>query len=245
MAPFEIVPRNAQLIAAPLDGTIEHVLVAPGAAVTEGQLLLRFSGATLESRLDIAQHEVLVAEANLKQAAQLAFTEDRGRRDLATASSQVELKVAERDLARQLLSRTEVRAQKSGISMFTSPDDLIGRPVATGEKLMKVADPDQVEASLEVSLTDASLLQNGTHVRLFFDADPLNAQDAVLESAEYKPKPDASNVLSYRAVASLVGESLRPRLGARGTAQLVGHSASLAFVLLRRPLAALRQRIAM
>lgn len=245
MAPFEIVARNAQLVAAPLDGTIEQVLVTPGSPVAEGQVLLTFSSETLKSKLHIAQQEVLVAEANLKQAAQMAFTDESGRRELAIATSQVDLKVAERNLAEQLLARTTVRAEKGGVSLFTSPDDLVGRPVVTGEKLMKVADPQQVEAGLEVALSDSSLLQEGTRVKLFFDADPLHAQEAVLASADYKPKPDALNVLNFKALAALDSNAPTPRLGARGTAQLIGSPAPLGFVLLRRPLAALRQRIAM
>lgn len=245
MAPFEIVPVDAELITSPLDGTIEEVMIMPGSQVEKGQVLLRFSADSLAGRVNIAQHEVLVAQANLKQAAQQAFTDETGRRALAVAATQVDLKTAEWELARQLLDRTEIRSQRAGIALLSDPDDLVGRPVALGEKLLKVADPSRVQASLEVALGDSSLLQSGARVKLFYDSDPLNASEAVLSSADYKSKPNATNLLAYRALAALTDKSQKPRLGARGTAQIFGTYASLGFVVFRRPWAALRQRIAM
>ncbi|MNJ03472.1 hypothetical protein D3C73_1637900 [compost metagenome] len=62
---------------------------------------------------------------------------------------------------------------------------------------------------------------------------------AQLERAAYEAQTTAAGQLAYRLDATFVEAS--PRIGLRGTAKLYGERAPLAYYLLRRPLAALRQ----
>ncbi len=241
LAPAEIVAKAPFVVTAPIDGIIDEVLVEPNAAVIEGQPLIRFVDIQVRNRLAIAERELHVAETRVKKATQQAFTDVRGRHDLGVAMADFELKSAERDFARDTLQRSEVKAQRAGIAVFADKKTLAGRPASVGERIMLIADPKAVEIQVDMSVGDAITLGAGSRVKVFLDADPLNAREAVVELADYQARVRPGNILGFKVMARLTGSEPLPRLGARGTAQLYGDSVALAFYLFRRPLSALRQ----
>ena len=241
LAPFEITPEDPIIVAAPIEGVIEDMLVDPSDRVTADQPLVRFTDTALRNRLDVAEREVSVAEARLKQATQLAFNDMQGRHDMSVARAEWELKSAERDFAKSLFERAVIKAPRAGVAVYADKKSLIGRPVAVGERLMQIADPTRVEATIDVPVGDAIAMQPGAAVKLFMDSDPLNARDAKLIEADYLARPRPGNILAYRVVARFDVADRLPRLGARGTAQIYGEHVMLAYYLFRRPIAALRQ----
>jgi multidrug resistance efflux pump len=180
-----------------------------------------------------------VAEAELKVSTQRAFTDADSSARLDLLAARVEQKRAELDYAHQLLARSEIRAERDGIAVFADAERWTGKPVQTGERLMQLADPVQAELRLELPVGDAIALQPGAEVALFLDSDPLHRHVAQLERAAYEAQTTAAGQLAYRLDATFVEAS--PRIGLRGTAKLYGERAPLAYYLLRRPLAALRQ----
>ena len=241
LAPFEIGPENGFVVAAPIEGIIEDIAVEPSASVVDGQTLVRMTDTMLKNRLGIAEREVQVADARLKTSTQMAFADAKGRHELGLAMSEVELKTAERDYARDMLARSVVRAPKSGIAVFSDKKQLIGRPVAIGERIMEIADPSHVEALVDVPVGDAIVLKAGARVKLFLDAEPLKPRDAIIRAADYQARVRPGNVVSFRVVAGIEDGKAPLRLGARGTAQLYGDKVSLGFYMFRRPLTVLRQ----
>ncbi|EPN71275.1 hypothetical protein A235_02736, partial [Pseudomonas syringae pv. actinidiae ICMP 19079] len=65
-------------------------------------------------------------------------------------AARVEQKRAERDYARELLKRSEVRAERDGIAVFADAQRWLGKPVQTGERLLEIADPSQAELRIEL-----------------------------------------------------------------------------------------------
>lgn len=242
LAPVEVAPRDAFLVTAGVDGVVEDVLVPPSAAVTKGQPLIRLSDTVLANRLEIAEREVAVADARLKKAAQLAFVDMRGRHELGLAQAELALKSAERDYARDLLARSEINAERDGVAIYSDKKDLIGRPVATGEKLMEIADPKASELRIDLPVGDAIVLEAGARIKVFLDSAPLSPIEARLVRADYQARPHDNQQLAFRLVAETT-EASPPllRLGARGTAKVTSGMAPLGFYLFRRPIAALRQ----
>lgn len=244
LAPVEIVPRDAFVVAAPIDGVIERMAVDPNQAVKRGDLLVKLSDTTLRNRLEVAERDVQVAEARLKQSSQIAFSDPKGMHDIAIARSELAVKIAERDFARELLSKTEIRASRDGVAIYPDKRELTGRPMALGERILEVADASKVEARIDLPVADVIALAPGARVKLFLDADPLRPWNAYIRRADYKARLVENDKLALRVVASLVDESDRqavPRPGARGTAQISGENVSLGLFLFRRPLTALRQ----
>lgn len=241
LAPAEVVPLGGRVVAAPLDGVIAEFLVKPNQRVAAGDVLVRFDATSLKAQADVAERALGVAEAELKANSQRAFADAESSARLDLLAARVEQKRAERDYARQLLARSEVRAERAGIAVFADAERLTGKPVQTGERLMQIADPSQAELRIELPVGDAIALQPGAEVALFLDSNPLNRHEAQLERSAYEAQTTAAGQLAYRLDARFVDTP--PRVGLRGTAKLFGDRAPLAYYLLRRPLAAARQSL--
>lgn len=243
LAPVEIVAARPQRVTAPLDGVVKEILVEPNRPVKAGQLMLRFEETTLRNRLQIARQEALVAKAHSDRLSQAAYADEKARHELAEARAQFDLKSAERDYAADLLARSEIRAGKDGILVYSDQDRWIGRPVKTGERIMQIVSPRETVARIELPVADAIVLDRAAKVRLFLDADPLTAVAARLISEGYQAEPNSTQQLVYRLHAEIQDAGAELRIGARGTAQLQGGLVPLAFYLLRRPISAVRQHI--
>ncbi|WP_054913982.1 efflux RND transporter periplasmic adaptor subunit [Pseudomonas sp. NBRC 111127] len=241
LAPAEVVPRNGQIVAAPLDGVIAEFLVKPNQPVRAGEPLVRFDATVLKAQADVAERTLGVAEAELKANTQRAFSDADSSARLDLLAARVEQKRAERDYARDLLARSEVKAGRDGIAVFADAQRMLGKPIRTGERLMEIADPAQADLRIELPVADAIGLETGAEVALFLDSDPLHRHAARLDRAAYEAQSTPAGQLAYRLDASF--DSAPPRIGLRGTAKLFGDRAPLALYLLRRPLAALRQAV--
>jgi multidrug resistance efflux pump len=241
LAPAEVVPLGGRVVAAPLDGVISEFLVKPNQTVKTGDLLLKFENTTLTAQADVSQRALGVAEAELKANSQRSFADAESSSKIDLLAARVEQKRAERDYARELLKRSEVRAERDGIAVFADAERWTGKPVQTGERLMEIADPNQAELRIELAVGDAIALEPGAQVSLFLDSDPLQRHQAKLERSAYEAQPTAGGQLAYRLDANF--DAAPPRIGLRGTAKIFGDRAPLALYLLRRPLAGLRQSV--
>lgn len=241
LAPFEIVERNAGIVAAPIDGVIAKVLVKPNQNVTAGQPLLRFDDTTLRNRFEVADREMNVAKTKYDRALRAAFSDRESRHQLAITKSEYDLKKAERDYAFDLLARTVVSAPRSGILIYSDENKLVGRPAKTGERLMKIGAADEIQARIDLPVADSIMLESGAKVRLFLDAEPFDAHAATILSEAYHAEPNPSQQLVYKVNATLKDETFNPRIGSRGTAQIYGQNVPLIFSLLRKPISTFRQ----
>jgi hypothetical protein len=242
LAPLEVVAREPYVVSSGLDGIVETLLVQPNQTVSEGQPVARLVSVELRNRLDIAEREVQVAAAKLQKARQLAFTDARGRHEMGLMQAELDLRVAERNFARDQFDKSELKAGRAGIAVYGDAKDIIGRPIAVGDRLMEIADPITIDIQIDIPVGDALVVKPGAQAKLFLDSDPLDPVDAQIVRADYKARPRDGGTLAYRAVAQLT-ETPRttPRLGVRGTAQVYGEEVPLWFYLLRRPISAFRQ----
>jgi len=248
VAPVEVVARQPSIKTAPLDGVIERVHVEPNQRVSLGDVLFSFNDTEARNRVGLAKEALAVAEAAYRQAVQAAFGNEKARHDLAIRKSEMELKQAELDYARDVLARSQVRARRDGTVVFGSVDSLEGRPLRVGERVMEVADASDVAFRIDLPIADAIVLSDGAPVRVFLDKSPLRSFSGVVSSASYEAKPDASGTLAYRLVADVTDQKPSDqaddlRIGARGSAQIFGKTVSLGFFLFRRPISWLRQNV--
>ncbi len=245
LAPVEIIARDPFIVAAPIDGVIDAIPVEPNQKVKSGDILVKLADTTLKNRFEVADREVQVAEARLKQSNQIAFSDPRGMHEIGIARAELSLKLAERDFARDLLAKTQIAAPRDGLAIYSDKRELIGRPVAVGERILEISEPAKVEARIDLPVADAIALTPGASVKLFLDSDPLHPWPATVQRADYKAKVGENEIVSFRVVATLAAQPGRPlpRLGVRGTAQVSGDDVSLGLFLFRRPITYLRQWI--
>ena len=241
LAPFEVIADDPAVVTAPFDGVIDAVTADPNSTVAKGALLFSFEATELKAKADVALKRELVAQAKLDTGRQSAFANTDAKRDLAVAAKEYDLAKAERQYADDLLARVDVRAGQGGLLIYANRNELTGRPVSTGERVMEIADPATVVYRIDLPLDDAIAIDPGAKVRLFLEADPLDARGAVVREAGYRAAEVAGGGLAYRIIAAPDDKVQPARIGLRGTARIAGKTVSLGFFLFRRPLSKLRQ----
>ena len=243
IAPVEVVGSDAAVVASPLEGVIADILVAPNDYVQAGDVLARIEDTELRNAAEIAERSVVVARTRFETLSSGAFGDARARRDVAVAQAELALAEAERDLAQERLSRVDLRAPVSGVAIFGAARDWTGKPVSVGERVMEIADPERVEYAIALPVDDLIALSGDIPARIFLDSAPLNARRAIVTRASYQASVQPDGVLAFelRARDTQDGEAPPARIGARGTAQILGEDATLAFILFRRPIAWARQ----
>jgi len=242
LAPVEVTPQDPFVVAAPVPGVVERILVAPGAQVTEGTPLVQLVDTTLRSDYEVAAQKLEVARAKMLRMQQASVDDTTAKRELAIAQTEESVAQAERDYAQAMLAKSVIKAARHGVALYGDPQDWVGRPVAVGEAIMRVADPARVEFQIKVPVADAVNLHDGADVKVFLDADPLHPLNAKIVRAAYKAEADGAGVASFTVTARASSADERvERLGLRGTARVYGENVSLFYYLLRRPITAARQ----
>ena len=241
LAPAEIVPREPAVIRVPIDGVIEDLLAMPNQWVNAGEPLVRLDLTSLMSQLRVAEQESLLALAIYRQAVLQSLTDAERLAQLAEQDSQTIQRQIQTDYLQQMLERATITAPRSGIVIFDDPMQLIGRPVATGEKIMVVAQPEQVEIEIWLALNDMIAFSELTTVVVHLNATPFKPVKAQVESIGHTAIQRPDGTYAYRVRARLDNNQQPPRIGLRGTARLAGDRVTLAYWVFRKPIIAVRQ----
>jgi multidrug resistance efflux pump len=242
LAPGELVPSDPAVIRAPFDGVVAGFLVKPNDVVKAGQPLLNFDDATVVSRLEVAKQALATAEAEYRQTTQQALADAKYKAQLVVLAGKIEERRAEVAYLQGQLERARVVAPRDGVALFDDPSEWVGRPVVTGERILRVAAADQIEVEAWVGVDDAIPLEPGAPVTIYLNASPFSPVDAKLRYLSHDAVQRPDGAYAYRARAKLEGKS-EQRVGMKGTAKLSGRWVPLAYWVLRRPVAAVRQLV--
>ena len=242
LAPAEVAPLDPLVVAAPFNGVVKRIVVDQGAPVVPGDVLIEFEDVEWRSGYDIADESESVARARFQRESQRAIADPSAKREIAVAKAELELASTEKAYARELLDKTRLVADGEGLAVYTDKRDWIGKPVSAGESILQIADPQKVRFSIDLPVRESLVLRDGARIKVFLDSDPLRPVEATLVEASYQAVRDKRDILSYRLSGELTNsEGKLPRIGVQGTAQIYGDKAPLIYVLLRKPLASLRQ----
>lgn len=240
LAPGELVPAHPVVVRAPLEGIVKAIDVETNQPVREGQVLFTYDEAVLSSRLDVAAESLRTAEAEQRQLSQQALLDPKARGALANAKGAVEEKRLELDFLRDQLSRSKVLAPRDGVAFVDNPSDLIGRPVTAGQRILRLAEPEDKEVEAWLPVADAIALTEGADVRLYLNATPLEPVAGKLRYVAYEPTHRPDGTYAYRVRALIAGATAH-RVGLKGTVRLSGARVPLVYWMVRRPLARVRE----
>ncbi|WP_130470529.1 efflux RND transporter periplasmic adaptor subunit [Candidatus Magnetaquicoccus inordinatus] len=241
LAPAVVVAAQPVIVRAPLAGVIDRFHVAPNAMVTAGQLLFSLEDTQLRNQLETAKKELEVAAADYRQAVQKATRENQKMVQTTLQEKRWEQKNADVEYLTERLSRVDVRAVRAGVAIFSDSNDWIGRPVKVGERVLLLADPQQVELEIHLPVADAITLEPGAEIAFFLHIHPQDPLPAVLEYASYQAEVTAEALLAYRIKARFRDTRALPRIGLAGSARIYHQTVSLFTLLSRRPLAVARR----
>jgi multidrug efflux pump subunit AcrA (membrane-fusion protein) len=241
LAPAEVAAADPMLVTAPIDGVIGDIAVAPGTWVEKGTSIIKFVDVKLRNEVEVAKRNKAVSESRHFKVMQSAIATQKDMQDIGTAKAELDVAIAELRFAEDMLARSVVRAERSGLLIYAAKSDWIGKPVTVGERLMEIGDPASTEIKIDVPVSDAVAIQRDGAVALFLDGDPLNALEGKVHRVSYRPTLTNEQQLAFRVYAKFTDGQAR-RIGLRGVARVNSANVSLWFYLFRRPIAAMRQR---
>ena len=241
LAPAEVVSLATQVIAAPMDGVIRRITVAPNTPVKQGDTIAELDATTQRNRVAVARAALATARAEFLQSSQRAFESQQAKADLVQAQARVRESEAELAWLSEDLSRLQIRAPAAGVFVYSDPDDWAGKPVQTGERIGLLADPQKLGVQAWVPVGEAINLQPGAAMTLFLRIAPLNPLAAKLDHAAYQVTESPEAVASYRVRGTLADAAIDARVGLRGTVRIGGDWTVLGYLVMRRPFAWLRE----
>jgi putative peptide zinc metalloprotease protein len=157
--PFVLEPANEAVVRAAVPGVVEDVLVREGSAVAAGAPLAHLRNLPLQSELQRAQAEYVMASDRAASAA-LRYenygTALQERQRLAAQSEQARLKAA------NLIVTTPI----SGVILTARPEDHTGSYATEGTELFNVADVRTLLARIYVSEYDLYKLRDSAPAKL-------------------------------------------------------------------------------
>lgn len=239
LAPGELVPANPIVIRAPLDGVIDVFHVQPNQQVTANQVLFSFDELVIQSKIKVASQALATAKTDYRQTSQLALFESKSKTQLGLMVGKVEERRAEIEALKEQLSRASVAAPKAGVILMDDPSEWIGKPVAIGERILRIASLDDMEVEAWVPLADAINLKPGDSVTLYLSASPLSPVAASVRYMSHDAVQRSDGNFAYRIRAKL-DQPTQHRVGLKGTAKVHGTWVPLVFWMMRRPIATLR-----
>ncbi|MEI7428521.1 MAG: HlyD family efflux transporter periplasmic adaptor subunit [Betaproteobacteria bacterium] len=243
IAPGEIVANQPVVVRAPIDGVLDRFYVEPNSLVKQGQNLFSYDNAALLAKAEGAKQSYMSAEAEYRQTSIASLADAKQKVNLAILQAKANEKKAEYQYLAGLAQRSVMTAPFDGWAIFDDPADQIGKPIAIGEKIMMLADPDDVAIQAWISLSDMIDIQQGARVKLYLNPNPFGAITGYVKYITYEPVQLPDGQYGYRLRASIPKSESSPRLGLKGTLKVSGAYVPAIYWVLRKPLAQIRQFI--
>ena len=242
LAPVEVVAKDPTIVTSPVNGVVEKVLIKTNENVKSGTKLVKLDDLNFKNQYEIALQKLQVAEAELLRVKQSSFSNEDDKARLVELSTEVGLRKKEAVYAEEQLKYSIISADRDGIAVVEDFTDWQGRPVTIGEKILTIADPEQIEFQIFLPTKDSLLIKKEARVKVFLDSDPLNSLDGKVLRTSYKPALTAENILAYQIFANFEeNQGEIPRIGLRGTAKIYGEKTSIFYYIFRVPINLTRQ----
>ena len=242
-SPIEVIPKDPTIITSPYDAVIKEIVVHNNDTVNKNDLLVLLEDSELINQVNLAERTLNVAETELLRSRQASFTSPKEKSRLAELMAQVELREVELNYAQERLETSRIHALSTGVAIVNDLEDWKGRPVAVGERIITIADPNQIEFLIWLPVKDAVVIENNSLVKMFLDINPLEPLKGKIIRSSFEPELSPEGILAYKLHASLDSEFDSPRIGLQGTSKIYGSRVSLFYYLFRKPLLVLRQLV--
>jgi hypothetical protein len=240
LAPAELIPKDPVVIRSPMDGVIDEVLVAPNAQVETGTPLFNLDQEKLLSQYNIAQREMAGLQTQYNQVVQLSLSDNLQKAQLASIAAEIDQKDVAIQYLQGQLQRSEVKATVMGTILYPSTDELEGKPVQTGEGVMRLVNPEKVQVEAWLGVADAVPIPNDAEMVLYLSSMPTQPVHAQIHLIGYEPVLQPSGSYAYRIRADIRDDQPH-RVGLKGIAKIVADKVPLYYWIFRRPLSSLRQ----
>ena len=223
---------------------VKNIAINNNDKVKVGDLVVLLEDLDLNNEYNLAQQSLQIAEKELLRSRQSSFSDTKEKARLAELAAQVDLKKAELNSVSKRLNNSKIYSTQNGIAIVDRKSEWQGRPVSVGEKIITIANQNEIEFLIWLPVKDSLVIQKNSLVKVFLDVNPMKSLEGKLLRASYQPSLSPEGILSYKLTASYEGdENKLPRIGLRGTAKVYGSKVSLFYYLFRKPITFTRQLI--
>ena len=236
----EVVSEDVRAISVPYNGLIKEVLVSPNQLVKEGDVLFFLDRVQLENNYNIALQELETSRKKLEKTQLESFADPAKKSDFRILQEQIKLKEIDVRYAQERLNAASVRANRSGIILFSDKNDLLGQPIQAGQQVMTLANPESIELLIRIPSDGMIKIDRDVHIKFFLNISPLESHKAAIKTVSYKPQKGANGIFGYSARADIVDVQKIERIGLTGTGKVYGGRTILILNILRRPFIAMR-----
>lgn len=243
VAPAEIEPKDPYIIAAPLEGIIDQIVVKPGEIVKKEAPLIEYDRRVPEQELKVAQKEVEISQAEVNRAMTLGLKDKQALSQLQGLQLKLDKAKVNLGLAEFHASQLVVKAPADGVIMLDSPEEWRGKPVRVGEKILALSDPAKTKVRIWIPENDNIVLNSQKPIKVYLNIRPETGYEAKINYIGNESIVTEKHVPSFIAEADWVEQPPDIKLGLKGTAILYGDRVSLFYYIIRRPLSAIRHLI--
>lgn len=236
----EIVPQQMQVVTVPFGSLISEVFVKPNQLVKKDDLLFSLDKTQLENEYALSVQKLETIRQKLAKTEREAFADPAKRSELNGLKEEIKSKRLEVDYRKQRLAVSDIRAAKDGVLLFSDVNDIVGQPVRAGDKIMVLADPDDIELLIRIPSDSIIDIDEDVHAKFFLNIEPLKSYEVKIQTISYQPTRDSDGILSYKARANIIEEAPAHKIGLNGTAKVFGDRTVMILNILRRPFIALR-----
>ena len=242
LAPAELVPTQAILLRAPLDGVVDQLLVQTNQTVHANEPLFSYDQKPLENDLRAAQEALAAAQAAYRQTAQRALMDIQAREQLSQIQGRIGELQSQVDYVRAKFDQSQVVAPADGTILLEDTSNWAGRTLRLGEPLLRIARPGEIEIEAWLAVGDAIELHPNAPVKLYLNARPLTPLSGELRFIAFEAQARPDGQYAYRVRARLSSPT-QEMIGLKGTLKIQGDRVSALYWVFRRPLASLRAMI--
>lgn len=237
-----VAAMNPVLINSPMTGIIRSFSVTPGQHVKKGQLLLTLDNTDLLATEKINQRDYSLTEVKLRTAANESFDDDSKLKEIPVIQAQLAIDKARLNYTQELLNKTEIRSPINGVVIFDSTEDWVGQPVQTGERILLVANMNDLKLKINLPVTEQIPLSVGSAGE-FYANGQFRSNKLELTELGYNAKLTPNRILAYELEATFINKTDLPQIGSQGTVKLYGNRVPFFYYIIRRPLQAIRSKL--
>ncbi len=227
----EIKPRYESDIGFRVDGKVIERIVDVGQTVKKGDLLARLDDQDFRAKLRSAQADVNAAQAELndakgdearkRQLLKEGWTTqaiyDRAQRNMLAAQAKLDAANASRDLTRDQLGYTDLRADFDGVITATGAE--AGQVVTAGQMIVRLARPNDRDAVFNIAEAVLTKPQAGKIPRVIIALVSDPAVSCEGDVREVSPVADPTT-RTYQVKVTLISPPEAMRFGASVTGSL-------------------------
>ena len=245
ISPAEIVPLNPTQIKSPRDGIIESIFIEPNTSVKQGAPLIQLDDKELKTKYLMIDKTVETLNEELRQRRMKSLKDDDSRGKLVEIEGKVKQAQLELDFLKDQLNKSTISAAHNGLILSNHSSELLGKPVITGEPLMKLAKNNEMEVEVWLDIDELIDLEEGGKIKFFSLSNPFNTIEGKIQYIAHQPSLNSKNIYGYkiRALINTDADKTNIRVGYAGYAKLYGKQTSFFKWFFKKPIQFFRRFI--